>query len=115
MKSIVNEQIFLIDGVSSMFPETTRGKIRKMLTEGRVLVDEIVQHRAKHVVEPGQTIEVTGRAQGKEEGQRRGRRGDRRPARQETEGKYGQPEWAAQAVATGDGAAAQGFCSRANA
>ena len=66
MKSIVNEQIFLIDGVSSMFPETTRGKIRKMLTEGRVLVDEVVQHRAKHVVEPGQTIEVTGRAQGKE-------------------------------------------------
>ncbi len=66
MKSTVNEQIFLIDGVSSMFPETTRGKIRKMLTEGRVLVEDIVRHRAKHVVEPGQTIEVTGRAKGKE-------------------------------------------------
>ena len=66
MKSTVNEQIFLIDGVSSMFPETTRGKIRKMLTEGRVLVEDVVRHRAKHIVEPGQTIEVTGRAKGKE-------------------------------------------------
>ncbi|MDC3302953.1 hypothetical protein OAV04_02395 [Candidatus Poseidoniaceae archaeon] len=27
-----------------------------MLTEGRVLVDGVVKHRAKHTVEAGQTI-----------------------------------------------------------
>lgn len=66
MKLTVDERISLIDGVSSMFPETTRGKIRKMLTEGRVRVNEVVQHRAKHTVDVGQTIEVTDRAKGKE-------------------------------------------------
>ena len=66
MESTPNEPTYLIDGVAAMFPETTRAKIRKMLTEGRVLVDGVVKHRAKHTVEAGQTIQVTDRAKGKE-------------------------------------------------
>ncbi|MDA8573221.1 S4 domain-containing protein [Candidatus Poseidoniales archaeon] len=66
MESTPNEPTYLIDGVATMFPETTRAKIRKMLTEGRVLVDGVVKHRAKHTVEAGQTIQVTDRAKGKE-------------------------------------------------
>lgn len=66
MESTPNKPIYLIDGVAAIFPETTRAKIRKMLTEGRVLVDGVVKHRAKHTVEAGQTIEVTDRAKGKE-------------------------------------------------
>ena len=53
MESTPNEAIYLIDGVAAMFQETTRAKIRKMLTEGRVLVDGMVKHRAKHIVEAG--------------------------------------------------------------
>ena len=66
MKITVSENLSLIDGVAIIFPNTTCAKIRKMLTEGRVLVNGNVQHKAKHAVEEGQTIEVTGRAKGKE-------------------------------------------------
>lgn len=66
MKTTVKETKFLLEVVAGLYPETTRAKIRKMLTEGRVLVDGQVQHRAKHSVDAGQTVEITDRAKGKE-------------------------------------------------
>jgi RluA family pseudouridine synthase len=66
MKTTITEPTVLLEAVALLYPNTTRAKIRKMLTEGRVLVDETVQHKAKHPLEPGQTIEVTDRAKGKE-------------------------------------------------
>ncbi len=66
MKTTVTTPAILLEVVSELFPETTRAKIRKMLTEGRVLVEGEVEHKAKHTVEAGQTVEVTGRAKAKE-------------------------------------------------
>lgn len=66
MKTTITEPTVLLETVALLYPNTTRAKIRKMLTEGRVLVDGTVQHKAKHPLEPGQTIEVTDRAKGKE-------------------------------------------------
>ena len=66
MKTTVTTPAILLEVVSELFPETTRAKIRKMLTEGRVLVEGEVEHKAKHTVEEGQTVEVTGRAKAKE-------------------------------------------------
>ena len=66
MKTTVTEPTILLDALATLFPKSTRAKVRKMLTEGRILVEGAVQHKAKHMVEAGQTIEVTDRAKGKE-------------------------------------------------
>ena len=58
--------MLLIEAIAELYPNTTRAKIRRMLTEGRVLVEGQVEHKAKHPVEGGQTVEVTDRAKGKE-------------------------------------------------
>ena len=58
--------MLLIEAIAELYPNTTRAKIRRMLTEGRVLVEGQVEHKAKHPVEAGQTVEVTDRAKGKE-------------------------------------------------
>ena len=66
MRTTVEEPTLLIDAIAGLYPNTTRAKLRRMLTEGRILVEGRVQHRAKHPVEAGQTVEVTDRAKGKE-------------------------------------------------
>lgn len=66
MRITVEESMLLIEAIAELYPNTTRAKIRRMLTEGRVLVEGQVEHKAKHPVEGGQTVEVTDRAKGKE-------------------------------------------------
>ena len=66
MRITVEEPMLLIEAIAELYPNTTRAKIRRMLTEGRVLVEGQVEHKAKHPVEGGQTVEVTDRAKGKE-------------------------------------------------
>jgi len=66
METTVTDATTLLEAVAALYSETTRAKIRRMLTEGRVLVDGEVQHKAKHPLEVGQTVAVTDRAKGKE-------------------------------------------------
>ena len=66
MRITVEEPMLLIEAIAELYPNTTRAKIRRMLTEGRVLVEGQVEHKAKHPVEGGKTVEVTDRAKGKE-------------------------------------------------
>ena len=66
METTVTQATTLLEAVATLYPNTTRAKIRKMLTEGRVLVDGEVQHKAKHPLEVGQTVVITDRAKGKE-------------------------------------------------
>ncbi len=55
------QDIELLEALSHIFPNSKRNTLRKMLTEGRVLVDDKVIHKAKFVVEKGSVIEISNR------------------------------------------------------
>ena len=50
----------LLEHLSLMFENSSRRKIRKMLTDGRILVDGVVVHKAQLEVEAGQVVEMIG-------------------------------------------------------
>ena len=52
----------LLELLSIMFENTSRRKIRKMLTDGRILVDGVVVHKAQLEVEVGQIVEMIGKS-----------------------------------------------------
>jgi len=52
----------LLEHLSIMFENTSRRKIRKMLTDGRILVDGVVVHKAQLEVEVGQIVEMIGKS-----------------------------------------------------
>lgn len=58
MRVTVSEQGTLLDHLKKMQPSTSNNVLRKMLTSQRIQVDERVIHRAKHIVEIGQIIEI---------------------------------------------------------
>ena len=58
MRVTVSEEGTLLDHLKKMQPSTSNNVLRKMLTNQRVQVDEIVIHRAKHIVQSGQIIEI---------------------------------------------------------
>ena len=58
MRVTVSEEGALLDHLKKMQPSTSNNVLRKMLTNQRVQVDEIVIHRAKHIVQSGQIIEI---------------------------------------------------------
>ena len=49
-----------------MYPASSSTKLRKMLTQGRVLVNDDVVHRAKHSVASGDTVDVIVRQRAEE-------------------------------------------------
>ena len=49
-----------------LYPTSSTTTLRKMLTQGRVLVNDTVVHRAKHVLEKGDEIEVLQRQRAEE-------------------------------------------------
>ena len=49
----------LIDAIQELFPNSKRNTLRKMLTEGRVLVDGKPIHKASHIVESENEIIVS--------------------------------------------------------
>jgi 23S rRNA-/tRNA-specific pseudouridylate synthase len=58
MRVTVSEEGTLLDHLKNMQPLTSNNVLRKMLTSQRVQVDESVIYRAKHIVQPGQIIEI---------------------------------------------------------
>ena len=57
------KEIELIEALSAHFPKSKRNTLRKMLTEGRALVDGKVVHKAKHIVSVGSSVTIADREQ----------------------------------------------------
>jgi len=57
------KEIELIEALSAHFPKSKRNTLRKMLTEGRALVDGKVVHKAKHIVPAGSSVTIADREQ----------------------------------------------------
>ena len=57
----IKEDIELLEALAQYFPNSKRNKLRKMLTEGRALVDGKVVHKAKHIVNKGSILTVADR------------------------------------------------------
>ena len=62
IKFKVEEEVFLLSALELMYPESTKSKLRKMLTEGRVLVNEAPIYKAKQALVNGDQIEIINRA-----------------------------------------------------
>ena len=56
-----NQDIELIEALATMYPNSKRNTLRKMLTSGRVTVDNAVVHKAKFKVETGKKVIVSNR------------------------------------------------------
>ena len=56
----VEEDLLTI--LATMYPESTKSKLRKMLTEGRVLVNETPVYKAKEILSNGDKIKIINRA-----------------------------------------------------
>ena len=63
MEFNVEEELFLLSALELMYPESTKSKLRKMLTEGRVLVDSIPVFKAKEVLNEGNIVSVINRSE----------------------------------------------------
>ena len=57
----IKEDTELLEALSQYFPNSKRNKLRKMLTEGRALVDGNVVHKAKFVVKTGSVLSIADR------------------------------------------------------
>ena len=58
MKKKVDSENLLLDILKQMQPQASTNVLRKMLTNQRISVDDETIHRAKHVVQEGQTVEI---------------------------------------------------------
>ncbi len=63
MKFNVEEEIILLYALQLMYPESTKSKLRKMLTEGRVLVDGTPVYKAKEILTKGNFVTVINRSE----------------------------------------------------
>lgn len=62
MKFNVEEESFLLPTLVSMFPQSTKTKLRKMLTGGRVLVNGIPVYKAKELLFSGDEVQIINHA-----------------------------------------------------
>tara|TARA_B110000438_G_scaffold298318_1_gene346334 strand:+ start:4026 stop:4922 length:897 start_codon:yes stop_codon:yes gene_type:complete len=58
MEFNVEEESFLLPTLALMFPDSKKSKLRKMLTEGRVLVNGIPVYKAKELLVKGNAITI---------------------------------------------------------
>ena len=63
MKFNVEEEIILLSVLQLMYPESTKSKLRKMLTEGRVLVDGTPVYKAKELLTKGNFVTIINRSE----------------------------------------------------
>ena len=61
LKFNVEQKTTLLDALTEFMPNTSRSKLRKMLTEGRIHVDNTPEHKAKREISPGSQIEILSR------------------------------------------------------
>jgi 23S rRNA-/tRNA-specific pseudouridylate synthase len=58
MKHTTTGAKILLDVLAIMMPNTSKSKLRKMLTEGRIHVDGTTIHKARSQVEKGSVVEI---------------------------------------------------------
>ncbi|CAI8336696.1 MAG: Ribosomal large subunit pseudouridine synthase A [Candidatus Poseidoniaceae archaeon] len=58
MKKTVEKDLDLLEVLKIMQPNSSTNVLRKMLTNQRISVDEVIIHRAKHLVLKGQIVEI---------------------------------------------------------
>ena len=63
MKLNVEEEIFLLSALELMYPKSTKSKLRKMLTEGRVLVNGEPVYKAKESLVKGNVVTIINRSE----------------------------------------------------
>ncbi len=61
MKFKTEKETTLLDALSHFMPNTSRSKLRKMLTEGRVHIDNIPEHKAKRELSADTEITILSR------------------------------------------------------
>ncbi|MGA0241337.1 MAG: S4 domain-containing protein, partial [Poseidonia sp.] len=66
MKHHVEEASTLLDALRHLHPQSSSTTLRKMLTQGRVLVNDAVVHRAKHDLSAGDIVQLLDRAKAEE-------------------------------------------------
>ena len=71
MKKSVDSETILLDILKEMQPQASTNVLRKMLTNQRITVDGQTIHRAKHIVNEGQTVEIHPKAKFSVEEERR--------------------------------------------
>ena len=58
MKETIREKIELLDFLKQNFPNSSTNKLRKMLSHGRIEVNKITIHKAKHQLLPNDIVEL---------------------------------------------------------
>ena len=58
MKITIDSQQILIEVLSKLFPNSSKNKIRKMLTEGRISVNGEIEHKAKRPLKESDIVEI---------------------------------------------------------
>jgi len=58
MKETIREKIELLDFLKQNFPNSSTNKLRKMLSHGRIEVNQITIHKAKHQLLPNDIFEL---------------------------------------------------------
>ena len=53
------QDIELIEALASIYPNSKRNTLRKMLTSGRVMVEGEIIHKAKHLVSAGSSVTIS--------------------------------------------------------
>jgi 23S rRNA pseudouridine1911/1915/1917 synthase len=63
-KSVATNPGTLLDTLQDLLPGTSKRTLRQMLVQDRIRVNGIVQRKATHPVQPGNTIEIGSRRTG---------------------------------------------------
>jgi RluA family pseudouridine synthase len=66
MKIPINSEQNLIDALALSLPNSSKNKIRKMLTEGRISVNGEIEHKAKRAVKLSDDVEILDKTVSKE-------------------------------------------------
>ena len=66
MEHVQQEEGVLLATLQRLFPQSSTSTLRKMLTQGRVMVNETVVYRAKHDLRQGDNVRVLDRQKAEE-------------------------------------------------
>ena len=58
MKKTAKQEIILLDFLKQNFPNTSTNKLRKMLSQGRIEVNQTIIHKAKQQLLPNDIVEL---------------------------------------------------------
>ncbi len=58
MKKIIEKEIELLDFLKQNFPNSSSNKLRKMLSQGRIEVNNTITHKAKHMLARSDIVEL---------------------------------------------------------